>query len=80
MEKQWEMRTTAEPNKIYISLESFVQNVTFIEFEPLCQKLWPFMSSFTMTTHRIWSCHVTLGANLETFYFSPNSVQFYVKF
>ena len=28
---------------------------------------------FTMTTHQIWSCHVTLPSNLENFYFSPNS-------
>ena len=32
------------------------------------------MSSFTMTTHQIWSCHVTLAANVENFYFLPNSV------
>ena len=59
----------------YIFFERFwwelCKNVTFIEFEPLCQKLWVFMSSFTMTTHQIWSCHVTLAANFETFYFSP---------
>ena len=23
-----------------------IQNVLFIEFEPLCQKLWPFLSNF----------------------------------
>ena len=33
--------------------ESDPKNVTFIEFEPLCQKLWAFMSSSTMTTHQI---------------------------
>ena len=61
----------------YISFESLmrvIQNVTFVEFEPLCQKLWAFMSSFTMTTHKIWSCHVTLVANLKSLYFSPRSV------
>ena len=36
--------------------------------------LWTFMSSFTMNTHQIWSCHVTLAANFEKFYFSPNSM------
>ena len=29
---------------------------------------------FTMTTHQIWSCHVTLASNSENFYFSPNSI------
>ena len=29
---------------------------------------------FTMTTHQIWSCHVTLASNSEIFYFSPNSI------
>ena len=29
---------------------------------------------FTMTTHQIWSCHVTLPSNSENFYFSPNSI------
>ena len=32
------------------------------------------MPSFTMTTHQIWSCHVTLAANFENFYFAPNSI------
>ena len=62
----------------YISFErfdeSYPKNVTFVEFEPLCQKLWEFMSSFTMTTHKIWSCHVTLAANLKGLCFSPRSV------
>ena len=29
---------------------------------------------FTKTTHQIWSCHVILASNSETFYFSPDSV------
>ena len=29
---------------------------------------------FTMTTHQIWSCHVTLASNSENFDFSPNSI------
>ena len=49
------------------------KNLTFTEFKPFCQKLWAFMSSFTMTTHQIWSCHVTLAVNFENFYFSPDS-------
>ena len=32
------------------------------------------MSSFTMTAHQIWSCHMTLAANFENFYFPPNSI------
>ena len=27
---------------------------------------------FAMTTHQIWSCHVTLALNFENFHFSPN--------
>ena len=30
--------------------------------------------NFTKTTHRIWSCHVTLASNFENFYLLPNSV------
>ena len=29
---------------------------------------------FTITTHQIWSCYVTLASNSENFYFSPNSI------
>ena len=29
---------------------------------------------FTMTTHQIWSCHVTLVSNSENFLFSPNFI------
>ena len=36
-------------------------------------KVMAFMSSFTMTTHQIWSCHVTLATNFENFYLSPYS-------
>ena len=43
------MMTSAEPNKIYIIKKVLIrelkQNVTFIEFEPLCQKLWAFLSN-----------------------------------
>ena len=43
------MRTSAKPNKLYIIrkvLMRAIQNVPFIEFELLCQKLWAFMSNF----------------------------------
>ena len=49
--------------------ESYPKMLNFIEFGPLCQKLWAFMSSFTMTTHQIWSCDVTLAANSKIFIF-----------
>ena len=29
---------------------------------------------FTVTTHQIWSCHVTLSSNSENFYLLPNSI------
>ena len=29
---------------------------------------------FTMTTHQIWLCHVTLASNSGNYYFSPNSI------
>ena len=29
---------------------------------------------FTITTHQIWSCQVTLASNSENFYVSPNSM------
>ena len=28
----------------------------------------------TITTHQLWSCHMTLASNSENFYFSPNSI------
>ena len=61
MEDNGKMQTSAEPNKIYIirkELRELSKNVTFIEFEPLCQKLWAFMSSFTMTNHQIQYSYV----------------------
>ena len=76
MEDNGKMRTSAEPNKIYIVgkvLMSAIKNVFFIEFEPLYQKLWAFFN-FAKTIHQIWSCHVTLALNSENFYFPPNSV------
>ena len=35
---------------------------------------------FIITTHQIWSCHVTLASNYENFYFSPNSILNFRKF
>ena len=29
---------------------------------------------FTITTHQIWSCHVTLPPDSENFYLLPNSI------
>ena len=49
----------------------------FIEFEPLCQKLWAFVSNFglfTMSTHQIWSCHVTQVKNFENLHFISGKV------
>ena len=54
-----------------------IQNVLLIEFEPLCQKLWAFLSNFgiffTIPAHQIWSYHVTQEANFENFSAFPNS-------
>ena len=76
MENNGKMRASPEKTK-YISFERFQwelsKNETYIEFEPLCQKLWEFISSFTMTTHQILSCRMTLAASFENLYFKPNS-------
>ena len=48
LENNGKMRTSAEPNKICIIgkvLMRAIQKCNFIEFEPLCQKLWDFMSN-----------------------------------
>ena len=52
--KQWENVDLYGTKQIYIVRKvsvKAIQNLTFIEFEPLCQTLWAFMSSFTMITH-----------------------------
>ena len=36
--------------------------------------VWAFMSSFTMATHQLWSCDVTLATDFENLYFSSNSI------
>ena len=63
MKNNGKMRTSAEPNKIYIVgkvLMRAIQNVIFIEFDPLDQVMGNYVK-FTKTTHQIWSCHVTLA-------------------
>ena len=53
-----------------------IQNVLFIEFEPLCQKLWAFLSNFDFSydaRSQIWECHVTQEANFDFFLFCSNS-------
>ena len=57
-----------------ILMRAIQKNVKFIEFETLCQMLWAFMSTFTMATHQIWSCHVTLATSFENISFSFNSI------
>ena len=58
------MRTSAKPNKLYIIrkvLIRAIQKCTFIEFEPLYQKLWAFMSNlgiFAMPAPQIWQCQL----------------------
>ena len=37
------------------------------------------MVRFTMTTHKIWSCHVTLATKFENFYFSTNFILIFRK-
>ena len=47
IEEQWKDGDNPRNQTKYISFEMFrcelSKNVTFIEFEPLCQKLWAFM-------------------------------------
>ena len=53
-----------------------IQNLLFIDFEPLCQKLWVFcqiLAFFTMPARQIWSCHVTQEANFENLLLCPTS-------
>ena len=35
----------------YISFNRVIENVLFIEFGPLCQKVWTFMSNFGLFYH-----------------------------
>ena len=81
MDNNGNMRTSVEPNKIYIVgnvLMRAIQNVILIEFEPLCQTLWTFMLNLPKSLTKLWSFHVTLASNSEN-YFSPNSVSKFRK-
>ena len=81
-EKQWknaDLGGTKQYIYIYIVgkvLMRAIENCNFIEFEPLAtvSKVMGIYVKFAMTTHQIWSCHVTMAPNSENFYFSPNSI------
>ena len=75
MEKQWENADLHKTKQnIYRSKgfdESYPKMLTFIEFEPLCQKLWAFMSS-DHSPNMVMSHDP--GYKFRKFYFSPNSI------
>ena len=61
MEKQ-----SMTPNKVYtncivrkVFMRAILKTQISLNLSD-CQKLLAFMSSFTMITHQIWSCHVSL--------------------
>ena len=61
MANNGKMRTSTESHKMYIFckvLMRAIQKCNFIEFEPLCQKLWAFMSNLpsplTKYGHVMW--------------------------
>ena len=62
----------------YISFERFwwelFKNVIFNWIWATVTKVMGIYVKFTMTTHQIWTCHVTLHSNSGNFYFSPNSI------
>ena len=66
------MRTSAEPNKIYIVWKVLMKAIKKCEV----YWIWGTVSNRmeTMTTQRTWSCHVTLATSFENFSFSPNSI------
>ena len=77
MENNEKMRTSAEPNKIYIGgkvLMRAIQKCNFYWIWATMSKVMGIYVKFTKTTHQIWSCHVTLASSSENFYFSPNFV------
>ena len=48
------IRTSDKPTKLYIIrkiLVRAVQNVLFVDFDTLCQKLWAYMSNFVLLYH-----------------------------
>ena len=74
--KQWKMRTSAKPNKLYIIgnvLMRAIQKCTFLlnlshyikSYGHLCQ----FLAFFTMPALQIWPCHVTQEANFKKIIF-----------
>ena len=77
MENNEKMRTSAEPNKIYIVGKVFtraIQKCNFYWIWATVSEIMYIYVKFTMTTHQISSCHVTLASNSKNFYFSPNSI------
>ena len=61
----------------YISSKGFmraIQKCNFYWIWATVSKVMTIYVKFTMTTHQIWSCHVTVPPNSENFYFSPNSI------
>ena len=74
MENNEKMRTSAKPNKLYIIrkvLMKAIQNVLFIEFEPLCQKLWPFLKNFGIFTPNMVMSRDPRN-KFRNFFFCPN--------
>ena len=73
------MRTSAKPDKLHIIrkvLMRAIQNVLFIKFETLCQKLLAFMSIFGIfydARSPIMAMSRTQEANFEKKLFFPNS-------
>ena len=71
-ENDGKMRTSAEPNKIYISFEKFWWELfksNFYWIWAILSKVIGMYVKFTMTTHQIWLCQVTLASNSEKFLF-----------
>ena len=54
-----------------------IQKCNFYGFWDAVSKIKTFISNLTMSTHQIWSCHVTLAAKLQKLLFLA---QFYIKF
>ena len=78
--KQWQNSDLRETKQtIYHSecIDRASKRVLLIEFEPLCQKLWAFLSNFGSFYHahspNIRSCQMTQAANFENFLFCSNS-------
>ena len=77
VENNGKMRTSPEPNKIYIIrkvLMRAIQKCNFHWIWATVSKVLGIFVKFNITTNEIWSCHVTLASNSENFYLSPNSI------